>query len=89
MAPLPYRIIVNLEYAFLPIFGWSSLGRDRALVGKRRDSNYGISTTETLSTASRNPSLVMLRQVDGRVRIAGRAVALARRWKAWQPRSKE
>lgn len=26
MAPLPYRIIVNLEYVLLPIFGWSSLG---------------------------------------------------------------
>ncbi|MCA9663786.1 MAG: 1-acyl-sn-glycerol-3-phosphate acyltransferase [Myxococcales bacterium] len=26
MAPRPYRIVVNLEYLLLPIFGWSSLG---------------------------------------------------------------
>ncbi|HGG56923.1 MAG TPA: 1-acyl-sn-glycerol-3-phosphate acyltransferase, partial [Nannocystis exedens] len=32
LAPLPYRIIVNLEYALLPVFGWSSVAMGARIV---------------------------------------------------------
>ncbi len=64
LAPRPYRIIVNLEYAMLPVFGWSSVAMGARVVVRQRPKQAKRAILRAIQDLRRGDTYII--SIEGR-----------------------